>query len=161
MFSIIVDCVEDNFLNIWVDDLLHECFNFTRTNISSIIIKGRASICNYIHVKRWCLTLITHPCHNPDGKAGARLWNGVSHPCLLFNGFLRTRVLIIYHIQCIYAEVFECRRFGLSMFRFVDVSGCRCFDQWSPQVLRSNLNIAWIFNNFIYQCNLQQLFIFI
>ena len=76
-------------------------FKFRQENISAISITRRASINNYIQIKRSNVTLVTHPCHNPNGQAGARLWNGISHPCLLFNGFVRTRVLIIYHMQCI------------------------------------------------------------
>ena len=48
----IVDFVEDDFLNICIDDLLHECSNFTKTNIISLSIRSRVSINNYIHVKR-------------------------------------------------------------------------------------------------------------
>ena len=104
-------------------------------NMSSISVMSRASLSNCIQVKRWNVTLITHPRHNSNGQDGARLWDGVSHPCLLFHGFVKTRVLIIYHMQCILRivrkfssdDVLVCRRFGLSTFWFVDVSVCRCF----------------------------------
>ena len=46
----IVDYVEDDFLNICVDDLLQECSNFIRTNITFISIGIRASISSFIHV---------------------------------------------------------------------------------------------------------------
>ena len=124
----IVDYVEYDLLNICMDDLLHECSNFVRTNIGSISIRSKASTSNYIHVKRWNVTLNNHPCHDSNGQAGARLWNGVSHPCLSFNGLSWdmsvNNILYAVYLEN-YAEVFECRRFGLSTFRFVDVSVCR------------------------------------
>ena len=129
----IEDYVEDDFLNICADDLLNECSNFVRTSISSISI--RTSISNHIHMKWWNVTFITRPCHDSNGQAGARPWNGDSHQCLEFNGYVRAWVLVIYHMQCILRIMLEFssvdvsvfRRFGFSTFRFVDVWANRRF----------------------------------
>ena len=136
----IVDHVEDDFLNICVDDLLDEYSNFAWINVSSISIRSMELVSNYSHVKQWNVTLITHPCHNSNGQAGARLWNAISHPCLYFNRLVRTWVLIVYYMQCIlelcwsfwvsmfwFVDVSVCWRFGLSTFRSVNVSVCRRF----------------------------------
>ena len=132
-----MDYVEDNFLNTSVDGLLHEYSNFTRTNIYLFGIMSRASISNHIQVWRWNVTLITHPRQVPQVQWSS--WGPAVEwsfsPCLLFNGFVRTRVLMMYHMECILrivqrfpsVEVLVCRRFGLSTFWFVDVSVCRRF----------------------------------
>ena len=132
-----MDYVEDNFLNTCVDGLLHEYSNFARTNINLFSIMSRASISIYIQVKRWNVTLITHQRQVPQvqwsSSGPAVEWS--FSPCLLFNGFVRTRVLMMYHMQCILrimqrfpsVDVLVCRRFGLSTFRVVDVLVCRRF----------------------------------
>ena len=122
----------NDFLNICLNDLLHECSNFVMTNISCIAIRIGMYISSNIHEKRW--NVITKPYHNFNGSS----WGpAVECSCLPMPLIQMSKLGHGYwsYIQCIIrimlkfqsADVLVCRRFGLSTFWSVDVLVCRRF----------------------------------